>query len=1773
MFLNPKQVSKYCAFQQTIQAGGAQAVPPPSNSEDLDEYLGQFFDETLQKYVDVLEAFKNALTKPSKSKHVPIKDYFTLLLQLKALNPTEFTAICEEPGTPEDEIRLRPNDVTDIVAWLAKKMGWTYHGPTDDEEHAPERLDGQLVCHAFDNVPDLDAPLEVGACVIEPKAMAVYHFGDPGHPGHYVTYGTEEFYRVPCNYISKAKGILNACAFNAAIIVLINLKGSRGGAWQRTNDLPPEYGYGHASARAKRKSPQTSIEELEKNCSKKRLYYVFGTITSPKKRIREDPEASSVLKKPRMDALAQDMAQDKSKEPPAMPSPKGTHDPPTEESQELPVANEVEQGASLDDMEELMSVVPSEEKAPPPTDESEGTGEEKAPPTEDPPAVHLSKQPHVDPSPRENFQKVLDEITQRRCVQGDGECWGYAAFDALGLLEHGQPGDTQAMPTEQDLRRMKALRFAVVDLLRSDDGAEIREYYNLDAAKIEAMQQGVQYNEDGTILQWGHWQTGAYPAAAAKVLRIDICCLNTNNNSYTMYFHDSIYNFGLTATGQARKTLRTMTKEAVLMRLYRQASGATEEEKEDAVPLVVLEYNGTDHFASRRQPFLAYPVPEVLAEAYLRIEKEEDCGDPAEGVDDDSDLRIEEEDRNNLCIEEEDRNNLCIEEKEEDTSAVTPVALPPSRPHADLARITLRIFRAHYCTNKPGTTPSRPRRDIVVKYHLKYGHDREVPLALLRSLGVLEPMEIPAECCVIGTYLDESMRLLAGAAVTEEIRNGPYIFRFVHAFGVAEAQQKTGIGTTLMRELEAAPATKFHGLMLRVNLHNRAAMAFYLTMGFTFPVPDQDDQWIYLFKFNDTHMEEMFVREWAKENQGWVARNLTEKLKVFRVNDRPESIATVMDERTVDADAYVPAIALEEDSDAMAHLRETPNMGMLNLTILCTDDYNVLKRILRALLTDGTAAVDAMMLLNERFLHDKDCLQVLVAWGLEDTLHSLLLTQDCAPELLLPVLQGVDALFDACRTDAPPKFADCHLALRAIFCKFCAGSPIRAQCFKVLKTLVPHLKAHSKKNGGKRLALPDLRDKMHKVHREVEGTMYSLLDLEDPEADGTLFQFVSEFPDQFPKALRLLVEQSGVRNLTQEPEVRQHQVAYALRIIVKEVASKRSKAHLLEFVRSHASFLATLAATKEAFRERHKAAMNTLFDLLKMEDGCPSWFPQDKVADLRAAAMQPWPFYDHGRSDFRKIVYQVDPLAKVNCVRYTGDPEKGPHTFEGSVFGLQGDIRVPFDLAQMQSDPTRKLHLEDGCTKATAAPKTWVAAYPNQVRRLPSEVLSVTGEVLKVGTHPEVRFADAARAYEAVVEQAWKCYDRMKAAVGKIGGCLASHQIPRRAHVAALVEEYRECYDVCVTLADNTWYDMELSVSQAPGQPLPETSRMDLNNVKYEADLLVLACGRELDAELAWRHLENAKPAADEELGSHLCRAKYLIGQHDLLVHEVSYIFEAGDDAVCAPETPDEAPDEAPDDAVCAPETLDEAVALEAPVDAGEKGTPEEALDEPMVDAGVEGDEAGAEEDAEDPPPEAPVVPKTPVVAPGKKKKNASEEKKTQQRARKSKADATVQIPSEELVEYREISFPGNGLQTFPLCKSYDEARRLAKELVTTDDLSLQWAPGYGACLKHGAKYFHPKREFARFARSRKNRGRPKSSPYVLFFKSDIEAPTCADTHREEGDKEICAKCDTVVDLEVFCQYCTAPHHVHCAQDNECGLCKKNIMTVAEKRKCFPVCM
>ena len=128
----------------------------------------------------------------------------------------------------------------------------------------------------------------------------------------------------------------------------------------------------------------------------------------------------------------------------------------------------------------------------------------------------------------------------------------------------------------------------------------------------------------------------------------------------------------------------------------------------------------------------------------------------------------------------------------------------------------------------------------------------------------------------------------------------------------------------------------------------------------------------------------------------------------------------------------------------------------------------------------------------------------------------------------------------------------------------------------------------------------------------------------------------------------------------------------------------------------------------------------------------------------------------------------------------------------------------------------------------------------------------------------------------------------------------------------------------------------------------------------------------------------------------------------------------------------------------------------------------------------------------------------------------------------------------------------------------------MAKELVTTDDLSLLWAPGHGAFLKHGAKYFHPKRQLARFARSRKNWGVPKSSPYVLFFKSDIEAPTCADTHRKEGDKEICAKCEMIVDLEITCQNCEAPHHVHCTQDNECGNCKKNIMKVAEKRKCFP---
>ena len=195
----------------------------------------------------------------------------------------------------------------------------------------------------------------------------------------------------------------------------------------------------------------------------------------------------------------------------------------------------------------------------------------------------------------------IDSLAVKRCVKGDGNCSIYAPLDCLHLLEHGQEGTVEANPTELDLGRAQRVREKNVELLLSDEGVEIRANHNLqlpqDEAAIREMLQGPKYEGDG-LEKLAHWKSPVYLEATAKTLVIDIFSRRPKGPP-AVYFHNTQW----TEDANGRKHPRQMTEAEAAQRLR----------EPTAVPLVVIDYDGHNHFASRRQHKRpAYEVPEWL---------------------------------------------------------------------------------------------------------------------------------------------------------------------------------------------------------------------------------------------------------------------------------------------------------------------------------------------------------------------------------------------------------------------------------------------------------------------------------------------------------------------------------------------------------------------------------------------------------------------------------------------------------------------------------------------------------------------------------------------------------------------------------------------------------------------------------------------------------------------------------------------------------------------------------------------------------------------------------------------------------------------------------------------------------------------------------------------------------------------------------------------------------------------------------------------------------
>ena len=154
----------------------------------------------------------------------------------------------------------------------------------------------------------------------------------------------------------------------------------------------------------------------------------------------------------------------------------------------------------------------------------------------------------IPPPPEMSTTEFFSAHFNHMGVKGDANCFGYAPFGSLGLLEHTTDDDAvNSMPTTQDLRFMQLLRHRQADFLLSGDECAVlmRNYYDLNNAdgspkreKIDAMRCGPVYDESVSF-ELGDWNRQYYMPSLACVLGMDVVSyVPSQNQSVTTYFAD-----------------------------------------------------------------------------------------------------------------------------------------------------------------------------------------------------------------------------------------------------------------------------------------------------------------------------------------------------------------------------------------------------------------------------------------------------------------------------------------------------------------------------------------------------------------------------------------------------------------------------------------------------------------------------------------------------------------------------------------------------------------------------------------------------------------------------------------------------------------------------------------------------------------------------------------------------------------------------------------------------------------------------------------------------------------------------------------------------------------------------------------------------------------------------------------------------------------------------------------------------------------------------------
>lgn len=191
-------------------------------------------------------------------------------------------------------------------------------------------------------------------------------------------------------------------------------------------------------------------------------------------------------------------------------------------------------------------------------------------------------------------------------VSPNGNCWGFGPLASIGLLEHEWTSGASNPAAIDNFRVNQLLRPRMHKYLLSDDGADIRKDYGLNAS-------------DGTpdrskidlVLNDGDWDAQWYLSALAAVLGADLASFHRPgaDQSITGYFADKRQLTkvpGTAYTTPSGKARQRMTHPTITEAEFARRIDAPEQ-----TAMIPLQWNGSNHFSGMvlldKSPFSHLP--------------------------------------------------------------------------------------------------------------------------------------------------------------------------------------------------------------------------------------------------------------------------------------------------------------------------------------------------------------------------------------------------------------------------------------------------------------------------------------------------------------------------------------------------------------------------------------------------------------------------------------------------------------------------------------------------------------------------------------------------------------------------------------------------------------------------------------------------------------------------------------------------------------------------------------------------------------------------------------------------------------------------------------------------------------------------------------------------------------------------------------------------------------------------------------------------------------